>query len=183
MLVTAVYFFMPVNYITLCSEPLRCRSVLSRSVSKVFPLLKHILCTAGRKQIPEDCVEIVTPPSCLVHTHRFQAQGLLLLQKEGNVSGLPLQYSCNFHMAGMSSVLLGHWYQWSSAIQCRVTHSLFALTKKTVTEECLFKTDVYFIWYKIHICSKVTHCQSLSQCRSSSFKVQYVWPTTELFCF
>lgn len=69
MLVTAVYFFMPVNYITLCSEPLRCRSVLSRSVSKVFPLLKHILCTAGRKQIPEDCVEIVTPPSCLVHTH------------------------------------------------------------------------------------------------------------------
>lgn len=63
-------------------------SVISPSVSKVFPLLKHILCTAGRKQIPEDCVEIVTLPSCLVLTHGAQAQGLPP-QKEGNVSRLP----------------------------------------------------------------------------------------------
>lgn len=119
--------------VSLCSKPLQFRWVNSLSVSEVFPLLKHRLCTAGRKQIPEECVEIVTQPPRLVLTHRFQTQGLPL-QKEGNVWRLPQWYSCNFHMAGMSSVLLGDWYQWSSAIQttCDITHSLFVLRKKTL---------------------------------------------------
>lgn len=76
---------------------------LVHRLDQVLLLLKRILYTAGRKQIPEDCVEIVTLPPCPALTHRFQT----LLRKEGNVSRLPRRYCCNFRLAGMSSVLLG----------------------------------------------------------------------------
>ena len=74
-----------------------------RRLDQVFQVLKRILYTAGKKQIPEDCVEIVTLPPCPALTHRFQNTP----QKEGNVSRLPRRYCCNFRLAGMSSVLLG----------------------------------------------------------------------------
>lgn len=143
---------MPVNY-RLCSQPLQYRSVLSRSVSKVFPLLKHILCTAGRKKIPADCVEIATLLPGLVHKHRFHAQGLPP-QKEGMCLYYPDSTPAISTSQGWA---LSYWAtDTGEALQFKklVSHSLFALTKKTETEKCLFKADVYFLWYKIHICSK-----------------------------